>query len=174
MKTKNHKTFLAAIAASIFISNIAKAQWITTIPPLTGAATLPTVQAVNIGTQALTANIPSVFHINSNATAAPAFSRGEIFSTNSPNVSTFWRMARNGTERFHISSILFGTDNIVRLGSTANEPLVIFTNNIERMKIAASGEVIIKTELVLKSSDSDRYFKITINDKGEIQVVPLS
>jgi hypothetical protein len=42
------------------------------------------------------------------------------------------------------------------------------------MKIAASGEVIIKTELVLKSSDSDRYFKITINDKGEIQVVPLS
>ncbi len=141
MKTKVLKQFLAAIISGFFISNVVNAQWITTAPLLTGVATLPTVQSVNIGTQGFTAGIPSVFHINSNATATPSFSRGEIFSTNSPNVNTFWRMSRAGTERFHISSFLFGTDYIVRLGSTANEPLDFFTDGISRMRINSSNAI---------------------------------
>ncbi len=51
---------------------------------------------------------------------------GEVFRTDAPNISTFWRMYRNGVQKFYISST---TTPSVEMGTISNEPLNFFTSN---------------------------------------------
>ncbi len=77
------------------------------------------------------------FHINSNYMLLPTngsiASSGEVFRTDNPLANTsYWRMYRGATERFQISS---DVANFVGLGTTSNESLRLFTQNISRVFI---------------------------------------
>jgi hypothetical protein len=76
-------------------------------------------------------------------------SEDEMFRTNGATGS-LWRMLTGGTARFNIFHSINGTDHNIqmestlgelRLATTTSQPMVFFTNNIERIRIPGSGFV---------------------------------
>jgi hypothetical protein len=111
-----------------------------------------TIRRIGIGNFLGTDAPASAFHINANyltplnPLAPNTFLPGEVFRTTGPSANVnAWRMftgAGNGTERFHIT-VPANSDN-ANIFTTQNGFLAFGTNNTERLRITAAGEIQIK------------------------------
>jgi hypothetical protein len=104
--------------------------------------------------------------------------KGEVFRTNcSTTNTTFWRMFRGGIERFNICNPANTNDAILRVVQPNGNLLVQTTQRDSTNKTvitSTSDQTIIHNQLILKASDSEEYFLLTINSKGEIKTEKIS
>lgn len=135
----------AAIAVLSLSFNQAQAQF-EPVPGSTNSSwrthAAPTVGAIGIGTVPDFTSLPSALTIDGRFMPVAT---GEVFRTDAPNVSTFWRMYRDAQQRFLVNSAdntnseTGLTEGTVRLGSTQGEHLSLLTNSATRMHIAGYG-----------------------------------
>ena len=119
----------------------------------------PPVGRIGVGTFPNGTNLPSVLTVNSNLVPSPT---GEVFRTDCPIGETpYWRMLRGGTEYGNLFNNTESNDFCVK-ATQGNL-------NLESPK----GKVIVQSQLVLKATDADNYFLITVNSKGELTVIPI-
>lgn len=106
----------------------------------TSANSYDWIRRLGVGSFSTNNDEPHAFlHINSRYLLLPQNGSinglGEVFRTDCPNLNTYWRMYRNGSEVFNINNPA-NSDNVSLGNTTASGRFDIFTNGISNARIS--------------------------------------
>jgi hypothetical protein len=146
----------------------------------TGIRTTSGNTKVGIGNFSSLPDINAKLHVNEFHLSTDAATDGRMFRTdgNESQINR-WQLftapsfSATPTERFSVNALTSGSD--VSLLADAAECEILFEQAQMSFKIKKAPviqithkKVIIQSEFVLKASDGDNYFVITVNSKGEL------
>ena len=178
------KTKIKLIAGiCCFCISFTNAQFLPFFPGGTGLYTTTTNQVVGVG-DFLTAGglnfVQAKLHVNAfylaTSTATPFVDNGELFRTDGDNLTVNqWMMFTGGTAA---TTTMKGRIFVPTLSNTfaieaTHGALQFNTDTTKRMTITQKGNVVIYNSIVLKATDGNNYFMLTLNNKGEIKVTPV-